>query len=162
MRPGRSRLAHAARGPALRRWVPRVLAPLNNPTPCCPLPCCCAHRYGTVSCGPASDALVAQLAAKAARYTADWGPGAFVLKYGFCEALSARLGELMGSQAGLVGLLSADSLPPLAVADGECELATGLGVTDDLKGGYSTGSDTHGRHSSSDSDFDSLTVSEGR
>lgn len=69
-------------------------------------------RYGTVSCGPASDALAEQLAAKAARYTADWGPGAFVLKYGFCEALGAKLRELMGPEAaGLVSLLSADSLP---------------------------------------------------
>lgn len=45
------------------------------------------------------------------RYTADWGPGAFVLKYGFCEALGAKLRELLGPEAaGLVSLLSADSL----------------------------------------------------
>jgi hypothetical protein len=81
-----------------------------------------SRRYGTVSCGPASDALAEQLAAKAARYTADWGPGVFVLKYGFCEALGAKLRELMGpDSAGLVSLLSADSLP----------LALGGGAADD-------------------------------
>ena len=81
------------------------------------------RRYGTVSCGPASDALAEQLAAKAARYTADWGPGAFVLKYGFCEALGAKLRELMGPDAaGLVSLLSADSLPPARAREGDDRL----------------------------------------
>mmetsp|Transcript_11094 Transcript_11094/g.28020 ORF Transcript_11094/g.28020 Transcript_11094/m.28020 type:complete len:375 (-) Transcript_11094:64-1188(-) len=75
------------------------------------------NMYGTVSCGPVSDALVEQLAAKAVRYTADWGPGAFVLKYGFCEALSEKLQALMGHDAGLVSLLSADSLPVQTQSD---------------------------------------------
>lgn len=70
------------------------------------------RMYGTVSCGPASDALLAQLVKTATKYQSDWGPGAFVFKFGYCEALAGRLREEVPFTGDGPSLLSAAALKP--------------------------------------------------